>query len=103
MEVGFFVRLFEALVGGGHALILYHDSRINQHKDWDQPLFVVKCPDLQIESVILFGQCPFYLFVGPKSRINLSPNSYHNTLVCNIIELLDPINLFIKQIDKIVF
>ena len=79
VEVGFFVRLFEALDGGGHALILYHDSRINQHKDWDQPLFVTKCPDLQIESVILYGQCPFYLYVGPKSRINLSLNSYHNT------------------------
>ena len=74
-----FLGLFEAFDGGGHALILNHDSRINQHKDWDQPLFVTKCPDLQIKSVILYGQCPFYLYVGPKSRINLSLNSYHNT------------------------
>ena len=69
VEVGFFVRLFEALDGGGHALILYHDSRINQHKDWDQPLFVTKCPDLQIESVILYGQCPFYCMSVQKVEL----------------------------------
>ena len=69
VEVGFFVRLFEALDGGGHALILYHDSRINQHKDWDQPLFVSKCPDLQIESVILYGQCPFYCMSVQKVEL----------------------------------